>query len=685
MIQVVKKINKKYLNKVTGLTMKLLLVFIFALIFLNVVRSADDFQKFDRVEHFFNDEPELLKMTTKDAQRQVKKEMRRRYKSPKIILRNIKGKGKMNTDHQYYTSALTGEKVMLENFTHNNMTPFFGGRLKQNMNVEVNDSKLEMFTGTSKNTCDKDSERCFSDVHNNINDQAPQYLSQFERMERPKVQNNVLPSEPVRVGPGYNKNDKFASSPSGGFQQNDMTHDAGLYKSVDDLRTKNNPKSTYNGMVIPGQKESKRAEQSKLRRNRVETFYEKDEEDLFKTTGAYTKEAMKPCIDVKNTARQETTVEYKGAVHDSTGSTQVKAEASGPTKKKSLSMFGVRNTNVPEGKKSDDDFGRKSILVYQNGRDVTSTKTREGSITTMIKSLITPIQDFMKPTQKQYMVHNARAFAGNVNGPNKLTIYDPNGVARTTIKETTIHDATTGNMRVNSTSIVYDPSDVAKTTLKETMKNYSNDINLKGASKPRVHDSNDKTRTTMRQTTENAERDGNFSTVQHGSDGYRNATFNAKSTGKELVSDNDYYGMPETENGDAYQTTKFEAKQTQKHMLSDKEYTGNGMKDVVEPVSYESIYNATINDLKEDTLVERVPTTTSTKMSSGMESVQLTKEKSECNSKSHRSTQNYEKLMTSLPPAKELINIIPVDRAVESDRLDTTVLKSLKSNPYVIR
>ena len=135
---------------------------------------------------------------------------------------------------------------------------------------------------------------------------------------------------------------------------------------------------------------------------------------------------------------------------------------------------------------------------------------------------------------------------------------------------------------------------------------------MKGASKPRVHDSNDKTRTTMRQTTENAERDGNFSTVQHGSDGYRNATFNAKSTGKELMSDNDYYGMPETENGDAYQTTKFEAKQTQKHMLSDKEYTGNGMKDVVEPVSYESIYNATINDLKEDTLVERVPTTTST-------------------------------------------------------------------------
>tara|TARA_B100000405_G_scaffold4321_1_gene3678 strand:- start:4292 stop:6289 length:1998 start_codon:yes stop_codon:yes gene_type:complete len=665
--------------------MKLLLVFIFTLVFLNVVRSADDFQKGDRIEQFFNDEPELFKMTTKDAQRQLKKEMRRRYKSPKIMLRNIKGKGKtMNIDDQYYTSSLTGEKVLLENFTHNNMTPFFGGRLKQNMNLDVNDSKLEMFTGTSKLTCDKNSEKCFNDVHNNVNDHQPQYISQFERMERPRAQNNVVPSEPIRVGPGYNKKDKFSSSPSGGFQQSDMIHDAGIYKSIDDLRTKNNPKTTYNGMVIPGQKESKRGEQSKLRRNRVETFYEKDEEDLFKTTGAYTKEAMKPCIDVKNTCRQETTVEYKGPVHDSRG-TQVNAETSGPIKKKGLGMFGIRNANIAEGKTSDDDFGRKNIMVYQNGRDVTSTKTREGNITTMIKSLITPIQDFVRPTQKQYMVHSAREFAGNVNGPNKLTIYDPNGIARTTIKETTIHDTTTGNMRVNSTSIVYDPSDVAKTTLKETLKNYSNDINLKGANKPMVHDKNDKTRTTIRQTTENAERDGNISTVQHGGDGYRNANFNAKSTGKEVVSANDYYGMPEKENGDAYQTTKFEAKQTQKHNLSNHEYTGNSKKDVVEPVSYESIYNATINDIREETLKEREPTTTSTKMSSGMESVNNTKERNECDDRSYRATQNYEKVMASIPPAKEFVNMEHSDRAVESDRLDTTVLKSLKSNPFVVR
>ena len=35
---------------------------------------------------------------------------------------------------------------------------------------------------------------------------------------------------------------------------------------------------------------------------------------------------------------------------------------------------------------------------------------------------------------------------GNLKGPIKLTTYDPNDVARTTIKETNIHDVRTGNV-----------------------------------------------------------------------------------------------------------------------------------------------------------------------------------------------------------------------------------------------
>ena len=33
-----------------------------------------------------------------------------------------------------------------------------------------------------------------------------------------------------------------------------------------------------------------------------------------------------------------------------------------------------------------------------------------------------------------------------MSGPNKITVHDPNDIARTTIKETNIHDTRTGNV-----------------------------------------------------------------------------------------------------------------------------------------------------------------------------------------------------------------------------------------------
>ena len=667
--------------------MRLLLVFIMMLILLNIVKSESAPRNLKNEEEFgeevyFNDTPKLFVKNTIDAKRKLKAEMKKRYKSPNIILRNIKRKN-MSLG-EFYTSSLTGENVPIESFTHNNMTPFFGGRLKQNMDFDVNDAKLENFTGVSKNTCNKDSERCFADVHNNVkNDTDTSYISQIDRIEKPKAKKNVLPIEAVKVGPGFNPKNKYASEPSGGYQQMDLVYGANMYKAVDDLRVKNNPKVSYEGVIIEGQKEIQRAESSDITKNRVETFYEKGEDDLFKTTGAYIKNSMKPCVDVKKTSRQDSTVEYKGPVHNSRGTTYNNAyDSTGPIRRKTHRENGLRNINVSIGNKSKDDYGRKNILVYENGRDVTSVKTREGNIGAVIKSLITPIQDLLKPTQKEYMTNNKRSFTGNVNGPNKLTIYDPNGVTRTTVKETTIHDTTSGNIRVNSTSIVYDPSEVAKTTLKEALTNYTNEANLKGANKPTVYDPEIKSRTTTREITENAKRDGNISVVQQ-NDGYRNSEYNAKAINKELLSDIDYYGMPEKENGDAYQSTEYNAKDTIKHELSDKEYTGNSKKEVVEPISYESIYNATIHDMKEDLLKDRVPTNSSTKISNGMDSVTFTKNKLDCDDKSYRDTLNFEKL-TTIPPGKEILNFDQTNKEIESDRLDTTILSSLQSNPYVV-
>ena len=664
--------------------MKVLIVCIVFLLFLNILNSKE-YEKDNFINNiFFNDEPTLFRLKTPQVKKIMSKEMANRYKSPKIILRDFKGKRKMNRDfdQDFIYSKLTGSKIPLDNFKHNNMKPYFGGKLKQNMNVDIYSSKLENFTGVSETKCEKSSENCFGDVHKNVNDYAPSYLTQFERMEKPKSQNNILPTKQIKVGPGIS-DDKFSSKPSGGFQQTDLAHKANMFKSVDDLRSKSNPKTSYNGVVLEGQKGQKRAEMNEIAKNRVETFYEQTEDNLLKTTGAYTKPAMKPCQDVKKTTRQETVQEYKGGTYNPTKAIYNLFKSSGPTKRKELNEFGVRNVNVSEKTQQKDDYGKNSITMKQNERDLTSSKTITGNITTLIKSLVTPIQDILKPTQKEHMINQKRDFGGNVNGPNKLTIYDPNGVARTTIKETAIHDETTGNLKVYSANTVYDPSSIAKTTMKETLENYKNEINIKGSAKPKLYDREDKTKTTLKEVVENSERDGNVSIIQQ-SDGYRNSDFKAKSTNKEITSNRDYFGIAEKEENNGYINANVEAKNTQKELLSDMEYVGNSKKDIDEPQSYESIYNATINDLKENLLEEREPTTSSVKLNKGKEFIKNTKERNDCNMKTYRNASNFDKIISE-PPNKKLVNVRNTDNEIESQRLDTEILSSLKSNPFVNR
>ena len=74
-------------------------------------------------------------------------------------------------------------------------------------------------------------------------------------------------------------------------------------------------------------------------------------------------------------------------------------------------------------------------------------------------------------------------WAGNAHGvQGKNVVYDPNDIARVTIKETNIHDNRTGNLATYKKPLQYDPNDIARVTTKETaimldnMGNYLSNI-----------------------------------------------------------------------------------------------------------------------------------------------------------------------------------------------------------------
>lgn len=361
----------------------------------------------------------------------------------------------IETDKNVY-SRLADVKMDKNDFKHNNMVPFFGGKMTQNVNLDNSQSQnvLERFTGTGpyvkKNKTEV--ENFASDIKNN----AENVFGQKNTLDFQKTRyvnsahvTNYLPFEQVRVGPGLDQG--YESKPSGGFQQLNK-REFELPKSIDELRVKTNPKNTYKGRVVSGLKESLPGDIGAVCKNRVSSTYEQTEDMYLKGgNSANQKETQRPCVDLKQTHRSDLTV-----------------------------------------------------------------KTHEANVTSAVKSMTAPLLDIMRLNRKEYTVMNGRP-SGNFQNtnPSKLTMYDPNDVARTTIKETLIHDTRQGNLTGNTKTIAYDPDDVA--------------------------------RTTMRETTESKGKTGNVGNVQSG-DAYKSIEVNAKDTDRQFTSDNQYFGVGESAN-----------------------------------------------------------------------------------------------------------------------------------------
>jgi hypothetical protein len=410
-------------------------------------------------------------------------------------------------------SPLKGCHVPKEEFAHNNMVPFFKNRNTQSMKPDAFQERLENFTGTPQNYKPKvESKSFFKPKKNMGNVNGMPSMTDFEqsRIAVPLTHNNVLPFRQEQVGPGLNLD--YNSGPTGGFDQHEI-RDFVLPKTTDQLRTKNNPKvligasdnqkETYEGRVVEGQKGSERGKVGLLAKNRPDRFYKNTPDMYLKTTGAYLKGKQAPKYDAKDTNRQDTsTKEYKGVAFDKSKQAWVKSEYS-DTNRQNLGPLNKGHASITsKGKGSDFDHGKKNIQVYANQRDTTTMKTYEGNVMSLVKAMIAPFDDIAKFSKKEYLVDNPRTYGQmSAQMPSKATAYDPNDVARTTIKETTLSEAEKMNLKGHNKGYVYDPNDVARTTVKETTLSDAEKMNLTGPVRAYVYDPNDIARTTVKETT----------------------------------------------------------------------------------------------------------------------------------------------------------------------------------------
>jgi hypothetical protein len=426
------------------------------------------------------------------------------------------------SNEPFFVSKLSGVSMTENDFTHNNMVPFFGGSVTQNIGENANSSLLETFTGSPKNFIDKkEISPLFNPQKNMYHVYGSPNVSStiLDRYIPSRYRQNEFPIEKQNVGPGLNQG--FTTKPSGGFQQAD-TRNYVLPKTTDELRTANNPKLSFKGVVVPGKHVvTKPGKIGKVNKNQPDTFFINSPARYNVTTGAFVRERGRPVQVVRCTSRPSTHSAYKGPA----GPSGKKGDRQRPLFRDSCRpVFKTQSTrnlsqtgqwDVPEGDvEANFDYGKSTTYIDPTEREVTESRTHTSNINTYVKAITAPIQDIFRVTRKENFIGSERQ-TGNfsVQIPNKQTIYDPNDVARTTIKETNIHDNRSGNLSGPSKIIVYDPNDVARTTIKETNIHDNRTGNMSsGAIQVPTFDPNDTARTTIKETNIHDNRTGNMGT-----------------------------------------------------------------------------------------------------------------------------------------------------------------------------
>lgn len=387
-------------------------------------------------------------------------------------------------------SELSGQMMGSDEFTHNNMVPFFGGRIKQNVAVDTNTSILDSYTGAgSTDVRKKEVETMFNTSQTpfgnpfGMEDNTDFFQSRLNTDPGLlRSRDGERPFEPTRVGPALQE--KFGQTGKGGFQQfeiNEIMKRA--MPTTDKLRVADKPKLTYKTPVVPGQRFTPAGPDNpgEVRKYHPDTFYIDEAGERF--IGAFSEESQRetarPVQVYKFVTRPETSSEFIGpSAAQEAGQSYVTGEYRLPMAQQ-YGGAGYRNADM-QGYYTNDvdapeaDYGRSSIEIRPNERLATQDRTMGLNLSPADTGQV-PVHytDDARPTRRGETVGNIRqtgtATGYASSGAPAITVWDPSDVARTTIKEGTINWNIMGIAApadAPSKLKVYDPDDIARPTQK---------------------------------------------------------------------------------------------------------------------------------------------------------------------------------------------------------------------------
>jgi hypothetical protein len=349
--------------------------------------------------------------------------------------------------------SLTGNYLDSNQFKHNNMVPFNGGKVKgRSYDVNIAETVLDNMVGSGSQTIKKIEQAPLFKPEENMQwaygmpNQSDFYQS---RVNPGMKNNNVKPFDSIMVGPGLDKG--YGINGSNGYNSGMEARDKWLPKTVDQLRVDTNPKLEYELLGHEGPADSfiktpaTTQMLGRVEKQRPDTFFINTQDRWFTTTGASKGETLRPIQEMGVVRRNDIPIEYMGPA----GAIDVKAATAPqnyePSKRHEALTGNVNHgTATGRGDHTDKDSFLRSHTNYENHRStVKQPDTIRSGFSGAIGAVVAPLMDIFRPTRKDETINNVRIYgdvgtSSMVKGP----VYNPQDTTPTTIKETTLYAPT---------------------------------------------------------------------------------------------------------------------------------------------------------------------------------------------------------------------------------------------------
>ena len=348
-----------------------------------------------------------------------------------------------NTPADYL--SLTGNKVDSTYFNHNNMVPFFGGKIRsRNLDANSNEGILDNYQGQGSQTITKSEQSPLFAPGENYNYAfgTPNMNDFYQSRVNPSLRMaNVKPFEEQRVGPGLGLG--YTTEGSGGYNSGMGERDKWLDRGVDELRVANHQKSSEHGLLgREGPAMSNityRGEHAPVNKNRQDTAFELGADRLFTTMGVETAPAARGiAIEKAGNYRPETTTSYTGIAGAAIDSTYNTGEYMPSTHQD----LGAVPIGIATGRSfaTEGDYESKSKFAYPNNRTANYENNPDnyfGMVSGVVNAAIAPLLDVLRPSRKENTIGNLRLYENAGSTVPLSYIFNPTDRPAPTIRETT--------------------------------------------------------------------------------------------------------------------------------------------------------------------------------------------------------------------------------------------------------